>query len=83
MKYLTKFNEYTTEHLKAIDEISNYVDNCFIDLKDSNNYFGESVFMNTSGIVDYIITTHLKKIEFILDGIERVDNYKLKELFRH
>jgi hypothetical protein len=35
MKYLTKFNEATqAEHLKAIDEISNYVDNCFIDLKD-------------------------------------------------
>jgi hypothetical protein len=44
MKYLTKFNEATqAEHLKAIDEISNYVDNCFIDLKDSNNYFGEFI----------------------------------------
>jgi hypothetical protein len=38
MKYLTKFNEATQRTLKAIDEISNYVDNCFIDLKDSNNW---------------------------------------------
>jgi hypothetical protein len=86
MKYLTKFNEATqAEHLKAIDEISNYVDNCFIDLKDSNNYFGESVYKGTRpGIVDYKIITTPPKIEFyIFDGIEeRVDKLdKLKEFY--
>lgn len=81
MKHLRKFNEGKIED---DCEIMYYVDNCFIDFKDDNNYSGKEVYKGTrKGLIDYSIVLRPPSITFynglIDDRINKLD--KIKEFY--
>jgi hypothetical protein len=62
MKHLRDYNEGKIEDDCTLMD---YVDNCFIEFKDNNNYFAKEVYKGTrKGLIDYMIVIRPPIINF-------------------